>query len=188
MKIFPKIAACAALVALFAFDASAQDTKKPWKLTLKHDAVDVLVVPYTNGSSQSFYFMPFEVKNDSEVAAPLGLHFVAHVGTSPKKRRTHIALPHPDAELFFKRMARDSSIKNVQEINAMKTLEPGQSVKGIAVFGTFDREWDKGRVVVTGLEPRAIRTRVRDYGNAGFVLVHRAYAAHNKKVRQRAGK
>ena len=84
-------------------------------------------------------------------------------------------------------MARSKDIKNVQEINAMKELAPGQSVKGIAVFGSFNREWDKATVVVTGLEPRAIPTRVRLYGADGFTMAHRAYNSHNKAVKKKAG-
>ena len=51
-------------------------------------------------------------------------------------------------------------------------------------------EWDRARIVVTGLEPRAIPTRVRVFGSdeKDFTLPHRAYSAHNKAVRKKAGK
>ena len=70
----------------------------------------------------------------------------------------------------------------------MGTLAVGQSVRGIAVLGTFHREWDEATVTVSGLEPAAISCRVRKYGSAGFTLVHRAYYHHNARVRQQAGK
>ncbi|MHC4953516.1 MAG: hypothetical protein ACYTGZ_06470 [Planctomycetota bacterium] len=185
------LAACAGLLVLaFAQPATAQEKKKfePWKLTFQSEKLDVLVVSYRDGSARTFYYLPFTVSNKGKVPAQLGLHLVAHVGSDPRKRKSHIALPFPDAELFYKRMARSKDIKNVQDINAMKTLAPGQSVKGIAVFGTFDRHWDNATIDVTGLEPRAISTRVRNYGNNGFTLAHRAYHRHNKSVLKKVGK
>lgn len=185
-----KLVACAGLLAMaFALPASAQEAKsfEPWALKFENKNLDVLVVSYRDGSAKTFYYLPFTIKNNGKVPAKLGLHMVAHVGTNPKKKKSHIALPHPDAELFYKRMARSKDIKNVQEINAMKELAPGASVRGVAVFGQFNREWDKATVVVTGLEPRAIPTRVRQYGSAGFTLTHRAYHRHNAAVKKKAG-
>jgi len=182
-----KLAVCAGLLAL-AFASPSEAEWKRWSLKFENQPLDVLVISYRDGSSQSLYAMPFTVTNDGDAEAPLGLHMVAHVGSNPLKKKTHIALPHQDAEVFFRRMARNSEIKNVQEINAMKTLAPGQSVKGLAVFGTFSREWDDAKIVVTGLEPRAIPTRVRVFGSNGFTLPHRAYHAHNAKVMEKAGK
>ena len=185
-----KLVACAGLLAMaFAIPASAQEAKafEPWAIKFENKNLDVLVVSYRDGSARTFYYLPFTISNTGKVPAKLGLHMVAKVGTDPKKARDHIALPHPDAELFYKRMARSKDIKNVQEINAMKELAPGQSVKGIAVFGSFSREWDKATVVVTGLEPRAIPTRVRLYGSDGFTLAHRAYNRHNKMVKKKVG-
>ena len=183
-----KLALFAGLLALaFTSPATAAEFK-PWKLTFEPDELDVAVVSYQDGSARTFYYLHFTLTNNGKNDAPLGLHMVAHVGSNPRKRKTHIALPQPDAETFYKRMARNSDIKNIQEINAMKTLAPGKSVKGIAVFGTFSREWDTAKVVVTGLEPRAIPTRVRVFGGNDFTLPHRAYHAHNKVVRKKAGK
>jgi len=184
---------CAALLALLiAAPAAAQSDGdsgwKPWKLDIKTMPLDVRVVNYRDGSARTFYAMPFTITNNGDTEAPLGIHMVAHVGTNPKKRKTHIALPHRDAEELYRRLSNNTEIKNVQEINAMTTLAPGKSVLGVAVFGTFDREWDKTTIVVTGLEPRAIPTRIRDYGNNGFTLPHRAYHAHNEKVTKSAGK
>jgi hypothetical protein len=188
MKI--KLVACAGLLAMaFAIPAASEEAKafEPWAIQFDNQNLAVLVVSYRDGSARTFYYLPFTISNNRKVPAQLGLHIVAHVGTDPKKAHTHIALPHPDAELFYKRMARSKDIKNVQEINAMKELAPGQSVKGIAVFGTFDREWDKATVAVTGLEPRAIPTRVRQYGSDGFTMAHRAYNRHNEAVKKKAG-
>ena len=70
----------------------------------------------------------------------------------------------------------------------MKTLKAGASIRGIAVFGTFNREWDIATVTVSGLEPQALHCRVRQYGDSGFTLAHRAYYHHNNRVRQKAGK
>jgi len=189
MKI--KLVACACLLAMaFAMHASAEDTKafEPWAIKFENKNLDVLVVSYKDGSAKTSYYLPFTITNTGKAPAKLGLHMVAHVGTNPKKKRSHIALPHPDAELFYKRMARSKDIKNVQEINAMKMLAPGKSVKGIAVFGSFDRQWNDVTIRVTGLEPRAIHTRVKKYGSNGFTLPHRAYNSHNKGVLGKAGK
>jgi hypothetical protein len=60
-------------------------------------------------------------------------------------------------------------------------------VRGIAVFGTFHREWDISTVTVAGLEPYARHCRVRKYGEGGFTVFHRAYDAHNKAVLAKAG-
>jgi len=182
-----KLAVCTGFLAL-AFAAPSEAEWKRWSLDFEYQPLDTLVVSYRDGSARTFYVLPFTVTNNGQDEAPLGLHMVAHAGTNPKKRKEHIALPHEDAEVFYRRMARNSDIKNVQEINALKTLAPGKSVRGLAVFGTFDREWDKARVVVTGLEPRAIPTRVRIFGNNGFTLPHRAYHEHNAEVMKKAGK
>ena len=182
-----KLGVCVGLL-VFAFATPSEAEFKAWKLQFEHLPLETLVVPYQDGSARTFYVLPFTVTNKGENDAPLGLHMVAHVGSNPRKRKSHIALPTKDAEVFYRRMAGSSEIKNVQDINAMKTLAPGKSVKGLAVFGTFHREWDVARVVVTGLEPRAIPTRVRVYGSNGFTLPHRAYHAHNKAVLKKAGK
>lgn len=182
-----KLAVCAGLLA-FAFATPSEAEFKAWKLSFEHQPLETLVVSYQDGSARTFYVLPFTVTNKGENDAPLGLHMVSQVGSSPRKRKAHIAMPSRDAEVFYRRMARNSDIKNVQELNAMKTLGAGKSAKGLAVFGTFSREWDVARVVVTGLEPRAISTRVRVFGSHGFTLPHRAYHAHNKAVREKAGK
>ncbi|MHC4940757.1 MAG: hypothetical protein ACYTHK_17590 [Planctomycetota bacterium] len=182
-----KLAVCAALLA-FAFATPSEAEFEAWKLKFDYQPLETLIVSYQDGSARTFYALPFTITNKGENDAPLGLHMVAHVGSSPRKRKTHISMPSQDAEVFYRRMARSSEIKNVQQINAMKTLGAGKSVKGLAVFGTFDREWDVARVVVTGLEPRAIPTRVRVFGSNGFTLPHRAYHAHNKAVMKKAGK
>ena len=185
------LAACAALLTLaFALPTHAQDDAKgTWALDFKPGKLDVLVVSYKDGSARTFYYLPFTLSNKSKVKAVLGLHIVANVeGGSRLNNKTHIGLPHPDAEVFYKRMARSADIKNVQEINGMKELAPGQSVRGIAVFGAYNREWRSAEVVVTGLEPRAISARVKKFGASGFTLPHRAYYHHNKRVLKKAGK
>jgi hypothetical protein len=184
-----KIALCAGLVALvFASPAQAEPkTFKPWKLSFEQRDLDVLVVSYKDGTARTNYYVPFTITNNSKNPAPLGLHLVATVGRG-KRIKTHIALPQPHAETFFRRVANSKDTKNVQEINAMKTLAPGKSVKGIAVFGTFDRQWNDVTISVTGLEPRSIHTRVKKYGSNGFTLPHRAYNGHNKVVLAKAGK
>jgi len=189
------LAACAALLTLafalptIAQDGAQDDADQPWALDFKPGKLDVLVVSYKDGSARTFYLMPFTVSNRGKVKAELGLHIVANVkGGARQNNKAHIALPFPDAEEFYKRMARSSDIKNVQTINGMKELAPGQSVKGIAVFGAFNREWRSAEVVVTGLEPRAIDARVRKFGANGFTFPHRAYHHHNKRVLKKAGK
>lgn len=184
-----KIALCAGLVAVvFASTAQAEPkTFKPWKLTYEQRDLDVLVVSYKDGSARTNYFVTYTITNNSKNPAPLGIHIVATVGRG-RRVKTHIALPHPHAETFFRRMANSKDTKNVQEINAIKTLAPGKSVKGIAVFGSFDRQWNDVTIRVTGLEPRAIHTRVKKYGSNGFTLPHRAYNGHNKVVLAKAGK
>jgi hypothetical protein len=98
-----------------------------------------------------------------------------------------VAVPEPDAEEFVRRLSRTPDLKNVQDINRMGKLEPGAKARGIAVFGTFDREWDVATVTVAGLEPQALHCRARTYGDKGFTLAHRAYYAHNQAVRKAAG-
>jgi hypothetical protein len=84
-------------------------------------------------------------------------------------------------------MGRAPELKNVQEINAMKTLGPGESQAGVAVLGTFNREWDVATILVSGLEPFTRSCRVRKYGDAGFTIPHRAYYRHNNEVLKKAG-
>jgi len=93
----------------------------------------------------------------------------------------------PAVEETIRRIARADDLKNVQQIREAKTLEPGQSLRGIAVLGTFDREWDIATIHVLGLEPTSRRVRVRKYGDAGFTMPHRAYRRHNEAVKEKAG-
>lgn len=159
-----------------------------WALSFTHGPLEVHSVTYKDGSARSYYYLTFKVENKSETAADLALHFKATVGSNPKKRRVHIAAPEPDAEESVRRLARAPDLKNVQQINKMGKLEPGQSLRGIAVFGTFNREWDVAYVTVSGLESAAIHTRARKFGAAGFTIAHRAYHLHNQRVLQKAGK
>ena len=179
--------AVATLLALaFGGGAEAQDPA-PWTITFKHKALDVITVPYKDGSATTHYYMLFTLKNGGSTDAALGVHIKALVGTNPKKQRTHLALPNKAAEAFVRRIARDPDIKNVQEINAMGSLKAGQTVKGIAVFGTFHREWDKAVISVSGLESYGVKTRVRKFEGAGFTLSHKAYTRHNAAVLKKAG-
>ena len=174
--------------------AWAQDGAANWHLDFSHDPLNVVTVHYKDGSARSFYYMTFRVKNSGSTDAPLSLQFKATVGSHPLKRKVHYALPHLDAEETVRRIGRASQLKNVQQINRndAKDKEPrgalgaGQSLQGIAVFGTFDREWDVAGITVSGLEPRVISTRVVKYG-ADFTVPHRAHSKRNAAVLKKAG-
>lgn len=180
----------AALLAILALGGGveAQDASAPWSIAFSHKPLDVITVPYKDGSATTFYYMLFTLKNNGSSEAKLGIHFSALAGSHPKKQKMHLALPNKAAEEFVRRMSRASGLKNVQQINAMGTLKKGQSVAGIAVFGTFHREWDVTTVTVSGLEPAGLLTRVRKYEGAGFTLSRRAYRRHNAAVLKKAGK
>jgi hypothetical protein len=167
--------------------AVAQEAAAPWNLTFTHGPLEVYTVTYKDGTSKAFYYFTFTLANKSSVAAPLtGIHVKAIVGTNPKKRKTHIAVPEPDAEEAVRRLGRADDLKNVQQLNRSAPLNPGESVRGIAVLGTFHREWDEATVLVYGLEPVARQVRVRKYAT-GFTLPHRAYLRHNAQVLEAAG-
>lgn len=180
----------AALLAILALGGGveAQDASGPWSITFSHKSLDTITVPYKDGTATTFYYMLFTLKNNGKSDAKLGVHFSVLAGSHPKKQKTHLALPNAAAEEYVRRMSRAPGLKNVQQINAMGTLKKGQSVSGIAVFGTFHREWDIAIVTVSGLEPAGLLTRVRKYEGAGFTLSHRAYSRHNKAVMAKAGK
>jgi len=184
------VGTAAAVLAIFALCglAMAEDPAPPWSISFSHKPLDVITVPYKDGSATTFYYMLFSLKNNGQTDAKLGVHFSALVGSHPKKQKTHLALPNAAAEEFVRRLSRASGLKSVQQINAMGTLKKGQTVKGIAVFGTFHREWDVATVTVSGLEPAGLLTRVRKYEGAGFTLSHRAYRRHNAAVKAKAGK
>lgn len=175
-----------ALLLLFSA-ASGEDPQPPWALDFAHGPLDTYSLTYKDGSAKTFYYMTFTLKNGSPVEAPLHLSIKANVGADVKKRQLLPALPAAAAEEALRRIARANDLKNVQEINALKTLGPGESVRGIAVFGTFHREWDKATITVSGLEPYGRECRVRKYGDAGFTMPHRAYQAHNNAVLAKAG-
>lgn len=167
--------------------AGAQDETPPWVISFTHGPLETYSVTYKDGSAKTYYYMTFAVKNRAQVAAPLHLSIKATVTSGLKKTTVMPALPAPDAEEAIRRLSRAADLKNVQEINQLKTLEAGASARGIAVFGTFNREWDGATVTVSGLEPYARHCRVRKYGDTGFTVFHRAYDAHNKAVIAKAG-
>ncbi len=153
----------------------------PWHLKFSHDALETITIPYKDGSSKTVYFMTFTLKNTGAVEAKLNLHITATVGTDRRKRKRHLAMPHPDAENVVRRISNTPGLLNVQSINKLRKLGVGKRVRGIAVFDAFNREWDEAVVAVSGLEPYVLDCRIRAYGN-GFTLAHRAYYAHNSKV------
>lgn len=167
--------------------ARAEDPKPPWTIDFTHGPLETYSVTYKDGSAKTFYYMTFTLKNGSQEAAPLHLSIKATVGSDAKKRKVMPALPAADAEESIRRLSRAADLKNVQEINKLGALQPGDSVRGIAVFGTFHREWDAATVSVSGLEPYARHCRVRKYGEHGFTVFHRAYDARNKAVLEKAG-
>jgi hypothetical protein len=167
--------------------ADAQDAKPPWAIKFTHKSLDVITVPYKNGDAVTHYYMLFKLENKGATDAPLGIHFKALVGSNPRTQETFYATPHATAEEFVRRLSRSSKLKSVQQINKMKTLKKGQSVEGIAVFGTFSREWDISTVMVSGLEPHGLICRVRKYEGAGFTVAHGAYGRHNAAVLKAAG-
>jgi hypothetical protein len=182
----PLAGALGALLLLL-LPAGAEDPKAPWAIRLTHGPLETYSVTYKDGSAKTYYYMTFALKNNSQEAAPLHLSIKATVGSDAKKRTVMPSLPAHDLEESIRRLSRASDLKNVQEINKLGKLQPGESVRGIAVFGTFHREWDISTVTVAGLEPYARHCRVRKYGEGGFTVFHRAYDAHNKAVLAKAG-
>jgi hypothetical protein len=162
--------------------AAGEDPKAPWSLDFTHGPLETYSVTYKDGSAKTHYYMTFTIKNASQEDAPLHLVIKASIGSDPKKRQTLTALPAPDAEEAIRRLSRAADLKNVQEINKTGKLAVGDSLRGIAVFGTFHREWDVATLTVAGLEPYARECRARKYGDSGFTLFHRAYHEHNKAV------
>jgi hypothetical protein len=184
---FARVALGAALL-LLGLPATGQDASAaPWLLDFTHGPLDTYSVTYRDGSAKTFYYMTFTLKNGSDAVAPLHVVVKATVGSDAKKRQVLPALPAPEAEEAIRRLSRAPDLQNVQQINKQGTLEPGQSVRGIAVFGTFHREWDAATITVGGLEAYARHCRVRKYGDAGFTMFHRAYARHNEAVLAKAG-
>ena len=64
-----------------------------WAIKFSHESLDVVTVPFKDGSARSFYIMTFTLENKGGTDAKLGLHVKAVVGSNPKKMKTHIALP-----------------------------------------------------------------------------------------------
>lgn len=168
--------------------ASGQDAPKaPWAIEFTHGPLDTYSQTYKDGSARTFYYFTFTLANKTQVAAPLHLVIKATVGTDPKKQKVMPALPAPYVEESIRRLSRATDLLNVQEINKLGTLDPDKTLRGIAVFGTFHREWDAATVTVAGLEPYARQCRARKYGDIGFTLFHRAYGDHNQAVVAKAG-
>jgi hypothetical protein len=180
------VGALGALLLLLA-PARGEDPAPPWAIDFTHGPLETYSQTYKDGSAKTFYYMTFSIKNGSQTAAPLHLVIKATVGSDAKKRKVLPALPAPDAEESIRRLSRAPDLKSVQEINKEGELKPGDSLRGIAVFGTFHREWDVATITVAGLEPYARECRARKYGDAGFTLFHRAYVAHNQAVVAKAG-
>jgi hypothetical protein len=178
--------ALAALLLLMA-PARAEDPAPPWNIDFTHGPLETYSLTYRDGSAKTFYWMTFTIKNGSTTVAPLRLSIKASVSAGLKKREMLPALPAEDAEESIRRISRAADLKNVQDINKLKVLQPGESLRGIAVFGTFNREWDTATITVSGLEAHARECRVRKYGEAGFTMPHRAYYAHNQAVLKKAG-
>lgn len=176
--------------------AIAQDdaAPEPWELTFTAQPLEAITVPYKDGTARTVYVLTFTIENESAATADLALHFRAEVGTDPRKKKVHYAVPDPDAEEFVRRMTRTPEMMSIAAINRHGAgdkgpgkLAPGEELTGIAVFGEFDREWDRAEITVAGLEPRALDARVRKFGDAGFTLAHKAYRRHNEMVRAAAG-
>jgi hypothetical protein len=187
MHVRPLAGGAALALLLLLAPASGQEPQPPWAIDFAHGPLETHSLTFKDGSAKTFYYMTFTLKNGSPTKAPLHLSIKANVGADVKKRQLLPALPAADAEEAIRRISRAADLKNVQEINQMKELQPGESVRDIAVFGTFHREWDKATVTVSGLEPYGRACRVRKYGEAGFTLPHRAYSAHNQAVLAKAG-
>jgi hypothetical protein len=179
-------AAAAALLVLIA-PARGEDPAPPWVIDFTHGPLETYSLTYKDGTAKTFYWMTYTIKNGSPTKAPLCLVIKANVSAGLKKREILPALPEPDVEESIRRISRAADLKNVQDINKVKELKPGESLRGIAVFGTFNREWDSATITVAGLEPYARTCRVRKYGEAGFTVPHRAYYAHNQGVVAKAG-
>jgi len=190
MRPFQAVAVLAVLGALGA-SAPAEDVPKaPWSLDFTHAPLELITVSYKDGTSAPAYYMVFRLENKRTVDAPLSLQFRAVVGADPKKQQTLLALPNSDAEEWVRRITRADDLRNVQELNAggKGVLKPGESVRGIAVFGPFDREWDVAVVQVSGLDPRVLQARVRRYANGSFTLAHRAWNERNRLVVEKTSK
>jgi len=188
MKRSLAVGALGVFLLLLGGNVSAQEEPDPpWALSFTHGDLDTYSLTYKDGSAKTFYYLTFTLANHTKVDAPTHVVIKALVGSDPRKQKLMIALPAPDAEEALRRLSRTPDLKNVQEINALGTLKAGQTVKGIAVFGTFHREWDIADVTVAGLEPYARECRVRKYGDVGFTVFHRAYYDHNRRVLAKAG-
>ena len=58
------VAAALLLILALGGGVNAEDTVAPWSISFSHKPLDVITVPYKDGSATTYYYMLFTLKND----------------------------------------------------------------------------------------------------------------------------
>jgi hypothetical protein len=127
--------------------ASAQDdaaAKTPWKLDLEPQRFGLMHVAESNGQAPLRWYFLFTLKNSTSEELPLNL--AIRVDTDTKKSFTEGCYPKAEAALEQQLGKPLASISD-----RPKTIKPGETVEGVAIFGGVDRLSARYEVVVSGL-------------------------------------
>jgi hypothetical protein len=85
-----------ALVALLGSGVAAQDARPaPWALKFTHGPLESYSLTFKDGSSRTYYYIPFTITNTTAQPASLALHFKAIVGSNKPSRGSTSPSPRP---------------------------------------------------------------------------------------------
>ncbi|MBI1852024.1 MAG: hypothetical protein HYR85_16930 [Planctomycetes bacterium] len=127
--------------------ASAQDSdtgKAPWKLDFSSQRFGLMHVTEANGQAPLRWYLLFSVKNSTSEELPFNLAF--RLDTDRKKSFIEGCYPKAEAEL---ERALGKPLASIAE--RPKTIKPGETVEGVAIWGDVDRLSARYEVVVAGL-------------------------------------
>jgi hypothetical protein len=116
----------------------------PWRLDFKAERFGILHVNEGNSLGSLRWYLLFSVKNSTSEELPLRLAF--RIDTDRKKSFVEGYFPKAEASLEAA-LGKDL----VSLVERPRTIAPGQTIEGVAVFGDVDRLAARYDVVVSGL-------------------------------------
>ncbi len=171
---------CSLAISTLSARATAQGeaaAPAPWKLDLEAQRFGLMSVSDVAGRTELRWVLLFTVKNGTSRELPLSLAF----RIESDRKKTFIEGFYPKAEASL-----EGSLGKplVSILERPKSIAPGQTIEGVAIFGDVDRLTARYDIVVSGLrDPVTVENGKRYLDKRVLVLTYSQPSDEFEKLR-----